>query len=117
MAARRELPAIFRSRPPPEPARSPNRLLAALPPDEYLRILPTLRTVPLKFKFVLQKQGDKVSTVYFPGGGVCSIVNVMQDGRMVEVATVGNEGMIGITAFLGGEIPPGETFVQVPDGE
>jgi CRP-like cAMP-binding protein len=68
----------------------------------------------LKFKQMLQKQGEKVTSVYFPASGVCSIVNVMKDGRMVEVATVGNEGMIGITAFLGGDHPPGETFVQVP---
>jgi CRP-like cAMP-binding protein len=75
--------------------------------------------MPLKFKQMLQKQGEKVTAVYFPGSGVCSIVNVMRDGRMVEVATVGNEGMVGITAFLGGDLPPGETFVQVPvpDGE
>jgi len=103
------------SRPPP----SSNKLLAALPPADYLRILPSLRNIPIKFKQVLQKQGEKVTNVYFPASCVCSIVNVMKDGRMVEVATVGNEGMIGITAFLGGELPPGETFVQVPvpDGE
>jgi CRP-like cAMP-binding protein len=98
------------SRPPP----SANKLLAALPPGDYLRILPSLRNIPIKFKQVLQKQGEKVSNVYFPSSCVCSIVNVMKDGRMVEVATVGNEGMIGITAFLGGDLPPGETFVQVP---
>jgi CRP-like cAMP-binding protein len=102
--------AIIPNRPPP----SPNKLLAALPAADYLRILPSLHTIPLKFKQMLQKYGEKVTTVYFPGSGVCSIVNVMQDGRMVEVATVGNEGMIGITAFLGGDFPPGETFVQVP---
>src|SRR2546430_582012 len=79
------------------PALSPNKLLAALPPSDYLRILPSLRTVPLKFKQILQKQGEKVTMVYFPANCVCSIVNVMKDGRMVEVATVGSEGMIGIT--------------------
>jgi CRP-like cAMP-binding protein len=68
----------------------------------------------MKFKQMLQRQGERVTTVYFPAACVCSIVNVMQDGRMVEVATVGSEGMIGITAFLGGDLPPGETFVQVP---
>ena len=98
------------SRPPP----SANKLLAALPPADYLRIFPSLRIIPIKFKQVLQKQGEKVTDVYFPASCVCSIVNVMRDGRMVEVATVGNEGMIGLTAFLGGEFPPGETFVQVP---
>ena len=105
------------NRPPPDRSRSPNRLLAALPPADYQRILPSLRVTPMKFKQVLQKHGEKVTTIYFPWGGVCSIVNVMQDGRMVEVATVGREGMVGITAFLGGDVPPGETFVQVPDGD
>lgn len=54
--------------------------------------------------------------IYFPGGGVCSVTNVMSDGRMVEVATIGNEGMVGITAFFGGDTATGEAFVQVPNG-
>jgi CRP-like cAMP-binding protein len=103
-------------RPPPS---SRNRLLAALPPDEYRRLQPLLTTVPLKFRQSLQKQGEKVSKVYFPGGGVCSVTSVMEDGRMVEVATVGDEGLIGIGAFFGDELPPGEALVQVavPDGQ
>lgn len=80
-------------------------------------ILPSLTTVPLKFKQVLHKHGEQIGTVYFPGGGVCSITNVMSDGRMVEVATVGNEGMVGITAFSGEGLAIGDAFVQVPDGE
>ena len=102
------------SRPPSEQSR--NRLLAALPPADYRRILPSLSTTPLTFKKVLHKQGSKINAVYFPGGGVCSITNVMSDGRMVEVATIGNEGMVGMTAFLGGDVAVGEAFVQVPDG-
>ena len=62
------------------------------------------------------KSGEKIDLVYFPGGGVCSITNVMSDGRMVEVATIGNEGMVGVTAFLGGDIAVGDAFVQVEDG-
>ena len=58
-----------------------------------------------------------MDTVYFPGGGVCSVTNVMSDGRMVEVATIGNEGVVGITAFFGGDTATGEAFVQVPDGD
>jgi CRP-like cAMP-binding protein len=101
-------------RPPP---RSPNKLLAALPEADYRRILPLLTTVPLKYKQVLHKAGGEIDTVYFPGGGVCSVTNVMSDGRMVEVATIGNEGLVGITVFFGGETATGEAFVQVPDGE
>lgn len=103
------------TRPPPSP--SPNKLLAALPEADYRRIFSSLTTVPLKFKQVLHKAGGKIDAVYFPGGGVCSITNVMSDGRMVEVATIGNEGMVGITAFFGGEVSLGDAFVQVPNGD
>ncbi len=93
--------------------RSPNRLLAALPADEYRRILPSLEVEPLKFKQVLQRREEKVRAIFFPGGGVCSVTNVMEDGRLIEVATVGNEGMIGVTA-LSEDQPLGESMVQVP---
>jgi CRP-like cAMP-binding protein len=73
--------------------------------------------VPLKFKQSLHKHGERINTVYFPGGGVCSVTSVMNDGRMVEVATIGREGMVGITAFSGDGVAVGEAFVQVPDGE
>jgi CRP-like cAMP-binding protein len=98
------------------PPRSPNKLLAALPPADYRRILPSLNTIPLKFRQVLHRHGATIDTVYFLGGGVTSITNVMSDGRMVEVATIGNEGMIGNTIFLGGTISVGEAFIQVPNG-
>ena len=103
-------------RPPPVVPRSPNKLLAALPAADYRRILPSLTTVPLKLKQVLHKNGAKIDAIYFLGGGVGSVTNVMKDGRMVEVATIGNEGLIGITVFLGGDRSSGEAFIQVPDG-
>jgi CRP-like cAMP-binding protein len=95
---------------------SPNKLLARLPAADYQRLLPHLETIPLPFKHVLHRGGDEVRRVYFPGGGVCSITHVMADGRMVEMATVGNEGLVGITAFFGGGLESGEALVQVPDG-
>ena len=91
-----------------------NKLLAALPADDYTRILPTLSSVPLRFSEVLHKAGAKIDTIYFPDTGVCSVSNAMADGREVEVATIGNEGMVGITVFLGGDVAPGEVFMQVP---
>jgi CRP-like cAMP-binding protein len=103
------------TRPPPA-GRSLNKLLAALPDADYRRISPSLTKVPLPFKRVLHKAGEKIDAVYFPDGGVCSVTNVMSDGRMVEVATIGNEGMVGITAFFGGDVSVGDAFVQVPDG-
>ena len=72
-----------------------NRLLAALPSADYERILPTLQITPLTLKEILHKPGEPVEHVYFPGGGFCSILTVLENGDMVEVATIGREGMIG----------------------
>jgi len=100
------------TRPPPRG----NRLLDALPQADYRRILSLLTPCALTFKKILHKQGSKIDTVYFPCGGVCSITNAMTDGRTVEVATIGNEGMVGMSVFLGGDTAQAEAFVQVPDG-
>src|SRR5918997_138850 len=105
-------------RPPPVEKQSSNKLLAALPASDYQRILPPLTTIPLKFKQVLHRNGAKIDAVYFLGRGVGSVTNVMADGRMVEVATIGNEGVIGgTTVLLGGTVSPGEAFIQVPPGD
>jgi CRP-like cAMP-binding protein len=88
--------------PAPPPTRNHNRLLAALPPDDYNRIAPTLQLIPLKLKRVLHKPGEPIRDVYFPGGGFCSMLTVLDDGRMVEVATIGREGMVGTSAILDG---------------
>jgi CRP-like cAMP-binding protein len=95
--------------------RPKNRLLASLPGEDYARIRKHLETVPLNVKAVLLKRGAPIRHVYFPNGGVCSITAMMENGTAVEVATVGDEGMIGIAAFFGGDVMPGESMVQVPD--
>ncbi len=103
-------------RPPPSDGRPTNRLLAALPADDFRRLLPYLKTVPIRVKQVLQKSGAPLRTVYFLNGGVASITTVLLDGTTVEAATVGDEGMLGIEAFLGADaVAPGETLLQVPD--
>jgi CRP-like cAMP-binding protein len=108
-------------RPPPRSrvagdTRPKNRILAALPPDEYRRLLPYLTTIPLDAKRVLRKCDEAIKHVFFPNGGVCSIVGFVTNGAMVECATVGDEGVIGIEAFLRENATPfGETIVQVPD--
>jgi CRP-like cAMP-binding protein len=79
-----------------------NRLLAALPAADRQRIVPTLDVIPLKLKETLHKPGERPRHVYFPGGGFCSAVAVLEDGRMIEVATIGREGMVGISVVLGG---------------
>ena len=93
---------------------SVNRWLASLPWDDYERLSPELAWQPLKARQVLHKHGEPVAEVYFPGRSVCSITNVMEDGRMVEVATVGREGLVGIEAVFGASSASGEAFVQIP---
>src|ERR1043166_5243409 len=82
-----------------------NLLLASLPPGDLKRILPQLETVPLRLKEFLHKPGEPIDYVYFPGAGFCSIVTVLEDGSMVEAATVGREGLVGLSATLH-ENPP-----------
>ena len=108
-------------RPPPSRRRAPsdprpkNRILAALPAEDFKRILPDLTTMPLTRRNVFQKRGEPMRYVFFPNGGVCSVTSMMTNGTAVEVATVGDEGMLGITALWGGRSMPGETMCQVQD--
>jgi len=64
----------------------------------------------------IHEGGRRINDVYFPNGGVFSITNRMRDGELVEVATVGREGMLGIGVFLGDRSGSGRTMQQVPDG-
>jgi CRP-like cAMP-binding protein len=89
-----------------------NRLLAALPKPDRDRLVPTLDVIPLTLKALLHKPGEHVEYVYFPGGGFCSIVTVLKDGGMVEVATVGREGVLGVPAALDGHPVSSATMVQ-----
>jgi CRP-like cAMP-binding protein len=60
----------------------------------------TLEPVSLKLKTIIHRPGEPLRHVYFPGGGFISLLTVLQDGRMVEVATIGREGMVGLSAVL-----------------
>jgi len=91
-----------------------NRLIAALPREEYKRLRPHLEAVSLSFKQHLYEPNEPIKYVYFPNSGVVSVISVMEDGGTVEVATVGNEGMVGIPVLLGTDRVLAETFVQVP---
>lgn len=93
-----------------------NRLLAALPTADYARIQKHLHMHTGAIGRTLQALGAPVTEVYFPNGGVFSVTNEMRDGALVEVATVGIEGMLGIGVFLGDRTGAGRTFQQVPDG-
>jgi CRP-like cAMP-binding protein len=96
----------------PPPTGNPNHLLAALPAADYTRILPSLSVVPLKLKDILHKPGDPIRDVYFPGGGFLSMLTVLEDGSMVEIATVGREGMVGVSAILDGTPVTSAAMVQ-----
>ncbi len=84
----------------PPPSRPANLLLAALPDDDYQRVAATLDIIPLVLKHVLHSPGEVIEQVYFPGGGFCSMLTVLKDGAMVEVATIGREGVVGVGAVL-----------------
>jgi len=95
------------------PAPPGNHLLARLPPREYQRLRPLLQLVPLEFKHVLNEPRSPIDHIHFPSRGVVSDVTLMEDGSAIEVATVGNEGMVGLMAFLGDEESPNRVIVQV----
>ncbi len=97
---------------PQAPARNPNFLIAALPPDEYARVERALEIVPVKLKQILHKPGEPIDYVYFAGDGFFSVLTVLEDGRMVEVATIGREGAVGVSAILDGAPAPSATMVQ-----
>jgi len=91
-----------------------NRLLHALPRQEYERLLPLVQPVSLAFRERLYEKDRPIEHVYFVRTGVVSMVSLLEDGEIVEVATIGNEGMVGLPAFLGMDSISLETFVQVP---
>lgn len=91
-----------------------NRLLAALPNEEYERLLPHLKLVALDFQKILYNPHESIEFVYFVLSGVVLLLTIMHDGEMVEVATVGNEGFIGLPVFLGATHIPGRALCQIP---
>lgn len=90
-----------------------NRILSALGEDDYERLVLNAEETPLEFKEVLHEQGDRISSVYFVEEGVVSLVTVLHDGE-IETGTVGNEGMIGVHAFLGMGTAVERAVCQVP---
>jgi CRP-like cAMP-binding protein len=89
-----------------------NHLLAALPSGERERLYPHLQLVPLPLGKVLYESGDLLRYVYFPTDSIVSLLYVMADGASAEISVVGNEGLIGIALFMGGETTPSRAIVQ-----
>jgi CRP-like cAMP-binding protein len=102
-------------REPAADSRPKNKLLACLPGDEFERIRPHLRTLPVRPKQVFHTRNEPIRDVIFMNGGVASVTTVMQDGSMVEIATVGDEGLVGMDVFFGATTSTGESMLQVPD--
>jgi CRP-like cAMP-binding protein len=91
-----------------------NRLLDALPTEEFERLRPHLETVTLDIKDFLYERDGPIEYVHFPINCVTSVMATMEDGRMVEVGTIGKEGMDGLPVFLGAQTAPLASFCQVP---
>ena len=100
---------------PPSPDVPRNRFLARLPEAEYRRLLPHLEPFELKPDLVLYDAGGAIDYAYFPAGAVLSALVVMRDGNLIEVATVGHEGLVGHYGF-GGKTSPHKVIVQLGDG-
>jgi len=94
----------------PEPRN--NQLLAALPEAEWERWLPQLEPVEMPLGQVLYESGTTLSHVYFPLTAIVSLLYVMENGASAEIAVVGNEGIVGISLFMGGESTPSRAVVQ-----
>ena len=90
-----------------------NHLLAALPTVEFERLAPHLELVPMLLGEVLYEPGGQLQHVYFPTTAIISLHYVMESGSSAEIAGVGNEGMLGISLFMGGDTTPSSAVVQV----
>ncbi len=89
-----------------------NHLLASLSPAEQQRILQHLDPVEMPLGKVLYESGDALRHVYFPTDCIVSLLYVLENGASAEIAVVGNEGLIGIALFMGGETTPNRAIVQ-----
>ncbi|MGA2190892.1 MAG: Crp/Fnr family transcriptional regulator [Steroidobacteraceae bacterium] len=93
-----------------------NRLLAALPYDQRQRWLPHLEHVEMPLGQVLYEAGTTLSHVYFPTTAIVSLLYVMRNGASAEIAVVGNEGVVGVSLFMGGESTSSRALVQSAGG-
>lgn len=89
-----------------------NHLLSALPEDARARVFPRLELVSMPLGWVLYESGDALRHVYFPTTSIVSLLYVMENGASAEIAVVGNEGIIGVALFMGGETTPSRALVQ-----
>jgi CRP-like cAMP-binding protein len=89
-----------------------NRLVAALPEEDYQGLLPVLEAVRLPLGMALYESGGAQGYVYFPTSSIVSLLYVLADGSSAEIAVTGCEGLVGIALFMGGETTPSRAVVQ-----
>lgn len=89
-----------------------NRLLSALPANEFKRLSAYLELIELPLGKVLYESGGKLSYFFFPTTAIISLLNVLENGSSAEIAIVGKEGILGISLFMGGETTPNRAVVQ-----
>ena len=95
---------------PPLPTK--NHLLAALPAADLERLLPHLEPVALPLGCSVYESGGRMEYVFFPTEGIVSLLYVMENGASAEIAITGNDGLVGISLFMGGETTPSRAIVQ-----
>jgi CRP-like cAMP-binding protein len=93
-----------------------NQLLAALPQEQWQRWLPHLEHVTMPLAQVLYEPGGTLSHVYFPTTAIVSLLYVMQNGESAEIAVVGNDGVVGVSLFMGGDSTSSRALVQSAGG-
>ena len=93
-----------------------NRLISTFPADVYDRLRPNLLPVALSLGEVVYEPGGRPEYVYFPTGAVVSLLYTMQDGATAEVGMTGNDGIVGVALFLGGDTTPNRAIVQIAGG-
>jgi CRP-like cAMP-binding protein len=89
-----------------------NHLLAALSPADYAHLLPSLEPVSMPLGSVIYESGGRLNYLYFPTTSIVSLLYVMESGASAEIAVTGNEGLVGISLFMGGESTPSRAVVQ-----
>ena len=89
-----------------------NHLLAALPAADYARLLPELELISMPLGWTLCESGSQMNYLYFPTTSIVSLLYVMENGASGEIAVIGNEGLVGVALFLGGETTPHRAVVQ-----
>ena len=89
-----------------------NHVLAALPEEDYARLLPDLELIPMPLGWAVYESGGALGYLYFPTTCIVSLLYVMESGASAEIAITGNEGMVGISLFMGGETTPSRAVVQ-----